>query len=193
MSDAAINSEPRPTRSTRKGIDVNTTHSTARRLAILLAALSLPAAIATTGATAASNTFQASFVDIYSQCPTSPPTLVFCGDGTIAGYGPANSTASLTGPPIPIPGSDCQQINAVRTITLTSDAGSLTLTENGTLCPPSAAAGEHTQAGPYTVAKTYTITAATGVFAGATGSGSDTNRSAGNSQVSVLSGTINLP
>lgn len=163
-----------------------------RRLAILLAALALAAAFAATGADAATQTFEATFVDIYSQCPTSPPTLVFCGDGTIAGYGAASSTASLTAPPAPIPGSDCLQVSAVRTITLADGSGSLILDETGTLCPHSAAVGG-ADGNPYTVAKTYTIAAGTGVFTGATGSGSDVNRSSGNSQVSVLSGDITLP
>jgi hypothetical protein len=38
----------------------------------------------------------------------------------------------------------------------------------------------------------FTIAGGTGIFAGATGSGTDVNRSAGNSQVSVISGTITL-
>jgi hypothetical protein len=62
--------------------------------------------------------------------------------------------------------------------------------ETGTKCGPSAEAFQNAQGVPYTVSKTYTITGGTGVFAGASGSGSDINRSAGNSQVSVISGSI---
>lgn len=162
-----------------------------RRYTALLLLVGALAALAFAGAgtAASSESLQATFVDIYSQCPTSPPTLVFCGDGTVAGYGHASSTASLTAPPAPIPSTDCLAIHAVRTITLTDGSGSLLLVENGTLCPPSLAAG-NAAGGPYTVAKTYTIASGTGVFAGASGSGSDTNRSAGNSQVSVISGTL---
>jgi hypothetical protein len=152
-------------------------------VAALLAAV--PASAATT------QNFQATFVDIYSQCPTHPPTLVFCGDGTVAGLGQASSTASLTGPLVPIPGTDCVALTAVRTITL-AGGDSLTLTESGTKCPPSESAGQNAQGDPYTVAKMFTIAGGTGIFAGATGSGTDVNRSAGNSQVSVISGTITL-
>ncbi len=43
------------------------------------------------------------------------------------------------------------------------------------------------------MAKNYVISSGSGVFAGASGSGTDINRSAGNSQVSVLSGTLTMP
>lgn len=148
-------------------------------------------AFAIAGTAATTGSFQATFVDIYSQCPIHPPTLVFCGDGTVAGLRQASSTASLTGPLIPIPGTDCVALTAARTITL-ADGDSLTLSETGTKCPPSDTAGENAQGSPYTVAKTYTISGGTGIFAGATGSGTDLNRSAGNSQVSIISGTITL-
>lgn len=144
------------------------------------------------GAAAAPSGLQATFVNIYSQCPIHPPTLVFCGDGNMAGFGSASSTAHLTGPLVSIPGTECFELSAVRTITLTDGSGSLTLAETGTKCPPSSEAGQ-ADGNPYTVAKTYTVAAGTGIFAGATGSGTDINRSAGNSQVSVLSGTLSLP
>lgn len=163
------------------------------RLAILLSALTATFVFAATSTAATTTSFRATFVNIYSQCPTSPPTVVFCGEGTVAGVGAAFSTAHLVAPPAPIPGTDCLQILAVRSITLEDGSGSLTLDETGTLCPPNDQAGQHAIGGPYTVAKTYTVAAGTGVFAGATGSGSDVNRSAGNSQVSVLSGVITLP
>lgn len=164
-----------------------------RHVSLLLLASALAAlAFAGAGTAASPERLQATFVDIYSQCPISPPTLVFCGDGTVAGFGAASSTASLTALPAPIPGTDCLSIHAVRTITLTDGSGGLVLAETGTLCPPSAAAGS-AAGGPYTVAKTYTVSSGTGVFAGATGAGSDINRSAGNSQVSVISGTLQLP
>jgi hypothetical protein len=161
-----------------------------RRFALPLAVMLL-AGLGATSVSAATPSFQASFVNIYSQCPTSPPSLVFCGGGTVAGFGRASSTAWLTAPPAPIAGSDCLQIHAVRQITLEDGAGSLTLAEIGTLCPRSGSASD--MGSPYTVAKTYTIAGATGVFAGASGAGSDVNRSAGNEQVSVLLGSINLP
>jgi hypothetical protein len=162
-----------------------------RRLATLVAALALSAASATSVA-AATPPFQATFYQIYSQCPNNPPTLVFCGEGTVVGYGPATSTAGLTGPLTPIVGTDCFTVHARRTITMDDGSGTLTLAELGTKCPPSAQANVG-GGDPYTVAKTYTVSAGTGVFAGATGAGTDVNRSGGDSQVSVLSGTLSLP
>lgn len=165
------------------------------RIASLFASVSLliaaTTALAGSASASANSRFQATFVDIYSQCPTSPP-VVFCGDGNIAGVGGATSMVTLTGI-APIPGSDCLQLSAVRTITLDSGTGSLTLDETGTRCPPSAPAGSNAVGGPFTVAKTYDIASGTGVFSGATGNGTDINRSAGNSQVSVVSGTLDEP
>lgn len=152
---------------------------------MLLGGIATAASASTT-----SRPFQATFVDIYSICPTNPPSVVFCGSGTIAGYGAAESTATLTSI-APLPGTDCRALTAVRSIRLDDGTGSLTLAESGTICPPSAAAAD-AAGGPYTVAKTYVVAGGTGVFAGARGSGSDINRSAGNSQVSVISGTITV-
>lgn len=152
----------------------------------LALSLSLPSAATSVAAT---DTFQATFVNIYSQCPTSPPTIVFCGDGNVVGYGAAHSTAALAGPLVSL-GGGCFSLTAVRTITLLDGSGSLTMHETGTKCAPSEAAFQNALGVPYTVAKTYTISGGTGVFAGASGSGGDVNRSAGNSQVSVISGTI---
>jgi hypothetical protein len=149
-------------------------------------ALSLAFAAA---AGASTTNFQAAFVQIYSTSTCHFPT-VFCGSGTIAGYGAASSTSLLTSI-APIPGTDCRSLTAVRTITMEDGSGSLTLAENGTVCPPNANADTGT-GDPFTVDKTYTITGGTGIFEGAAGSGSDVNRSAGNSQVSIISGAITL-
>jgi hypothetical protein len=159
-----------------------------RRLTLIGAMLALSLAfVATAGASTAN--FQATFVQIYSNSSCHFPT-VFCGSGTVAGFGSATSTSLLTSI-APIPGTDCRALTAIRTITLDDGDGSLTLAESGTICPPNANA--NTDAGdPFIVDKTYTVTGGTGVFTGAIGTGSDINRSAGNSQVSVISGTITL-
>jgi hypothetical protein len=156
-------------------------------LILCLAALPLGSAAAASAATA---NFEATFTQIYSASTCQFPT-VFCGSGTVAGFGPAISTVLLTSI-APIPGSDCRALTATRTITLDNGSGSLTLAENGTICPPTAAV-TGAQGSPFTVAKSYTIAGGTGVFAGAAGAGTDINRSAGNSQVSVISGTLTQP
>ncbi len=160
-----------------------------RRAALILAIAALPLGLSTAASAGTAN-FDAIFTQIYSTSTCQFPT-VFCGSGNVAGVGPATSTVLLTSI-APIPGSDCRTLTAVRTITLDNGAGSLTLAENGTLCPPNAAASG-AQGSPFTVAKSYTLAGGTGVFAGATGGGTDINRSAGNSQVSVISGTITQP
>jgi hypothetical protein len=174
--------------------------SMTRIRALILAVIGAPVmALAVTTGTASAATaqpFQATFVDIYSQCKPSFP-VVFCGDGNVAGVGKATSTVTLESIGRPNPATGCQALTAVRKITLDDVVGSLTLTESGTKCPPSLAAAANAEGpydlGPYTVSKTYTVTGASGVFAGATSSGTDINRSAGNSQVSVISGTLTTP
>lgn len=159
---------------------------------VLWAAIGVSVQVA--AADASPDQFHATFVDIYSVsvCPTSPPTFVFCGSGNVAGVGAATSTAFLTAMPTPISGTDCFLIHAIRTITMTDGSGSLTLTETGTKCPPSASSNSG-EGSPFTVDKTYTVSGGTGRLAGAIGTtGTDINRSAGNSQVSVLSGTLSL-
>jgi hypothetical protein len=160
-----------------------------RRTALILCLAALPLGLATATSAATAN-FEATFTQIYSTSTCHFPT-VFCGSGTVAGVGPATSTVLLISIG-PIPGSDCRALTAVRTITLDEGSGSLTLAETGTICPPNDAASG-AQGNPYTVHKSYTIASGTGVFAGAAGGGTDINRSAGNSQVSVISGTLTLP
>ena len=160
-----------------------------RRAALILAIAALPLGFITAASAGTAN-FEATFTQIYSTSTCQFPT-VFCGSGTVAGVGPAISTVLLTSI-APIPGSDCRALTAVRTITLDNGSGWLTLAENGTICPPNAAATS-AQGNPFTVDKSYTVAGGTGVFAGAAGGGSDINRSAGNSQVSVVSGTLTQP
>jgi hypothetical protein len=157
-----------------------------RRAVLILVIAALPLGFAT-AASAGTASFEATFTQIYSTSTCHFPT-VFCGSGTVAGFGPATSTVLLTSI-TPVPGSDCRALTALRTITLDNGSGSLTLAENGTICPPNAAASD-AQGSPFTVDKSYTVASGTGVFAGASGSGTDINRSAGNSQVSEISGTI---
>ena len=160
-----------------------------RRTALIVCLAALPLGFAT-AASAATTNLEATFTQIYSTSTCQFPVVV-CGSGTVAGFGRATSTVLNTSI-APIPGSQCFAVTAVRTITLDSGSGSLTLPENGTLCPPNPAAS-NAPGNPFTARVSYTVASGTGVFAGAAGGGTDLTRSAGNSQVSVISGTLTVP
>jgi hypothetical protein len=166
-----------------------TGRNTMRRTAVIFCLAALPLGFATAASAGTAN-FEATFAQIYSASTCRFPT-VFCGSGTVAGFGSATSTVLLTSI-APVPGSDCRALTAVRTISLDNGSGSLSLAETGTICPPNPAASG-AQGNPFTVDKNFTIAGGTGVFAGAAGSGTDINRSAGNSQVSEISGTLTQP
>jgi hypothetical protein len=80
----------------------------------------------------------------------------FCGKGLVHGFGTATTTLVFTGF-APGPG-DCATATAVRVLTLTSDGSTLVLELAGTICEQK-------------LAGTFTISGGTGVFAGASGSG----------------------
>jgi hypothetical protein len=92
--------------------------------------------------------------------------------------------------------TSCADIVFRRTITLVEDGSTLVLTETGTICFP----GQSTLApgslksfgNPFTIEATFTIDRGTGVFKGASGSGTDQVRTAGDAGSSALSGTITL-
>jgi hypothetical protein len=135
----------------------------------------------------ASNTtrFQAVFHDIEDSCT---PPVVFCGFGNVNGYGRA-TTRVIARQTAPVPGTACFCVSGVRSITLEDGSGTLVSTFTGTRCP----LGEGGHA--FRIEFSYVIDseASSGVFAGATGSGTGENTTAGNMQVVYLNGTITLP
>ena len=149
-----------------------------------LAALTLVPGLAHASSTTSFHA-QAHLVDFQNSCT---PPIVFCGGGTVAGYGRATMVVRAT-INAPIPGTDCFTVSGLRWITLDDGSGTLASSFTGTRCP----LGEGGHA--FRIEFSYTIDAAasSGVFAGATGSGTGGNTTAGHTQVVSLSGTITVP
>jgi len=103
-------------------------------------------------AAAGSSEFKA---EVHDNLPC-PPGFDLCGKGVVQGFGTATTTLVFTGFG---PGPDgCAVATADRVITLTGDGSTLLLVLVGTICQQK-------------LDGTYTITGGTGVFAGASGSG----------------------
>jgi hypothetical protein len=150
-----------------------------------------PAEAATTSA------FKASFKETFGRAHSKQPCEHFlCGTGTVAGYGAATSTFDITGFD-PIGDTNCADLSAVRTITLVSDGSTLELDEAGTVCFPgksaSAPGAQKSFGNPGDIETAFTVSGGTGVFDGATGSGTDSDMPAGDSGHASLSGTMTLP
>ena len=139
-------------------------------------------------ASAASTTSSHAHAHVVNSQNSCTPPIVFCGSGTIDGYGRATMVVRAT-INAPIPGTDCFSVSGLRWITLEDGSGTLASSFTGTRCP----LGEGGHA--FRIELNYTIdpAASTGVFAGATGSGTGVNTTAGNMQVVSLSGTMTLP
>jgi hypothetical protein len=131
----------------------------------------LPAAAQST------QTFKAELHDNLA-CPTG---FDFCGKGLVHGFGTATTTLNFTSA-VPGPG-DCLTGTANRTVTLDSDGSTLLLAITGTICDQKLDAS-------------FTIISGTGVFAGATGSGTLDGTGTGvpvPSDTIHLRGTLTLP
>jgi hypothetical protein len=156
-----------------------------RRLTILSCLLALPLVLAATAGAVTTQPFHGTFHDVAFQNSCSPP-IVFCGSGVVSGYGPATTVVRVTSI-VPIAGSDCAAVAGTREITLEDGTGTLVSSFSGIRCP----LGEGGHA--FRIRFDYTITGGYGVFAGATGSGTGINTTAGNVQVVSVTGTITLP
>jgi hypothetical protein len=156
-----------------------------RRLVILISLLALPLASSATAGASTTQAFHATFHDVAFQNSCSPP-IVFCGSGVAAGFGQATTVVRVTSI-VPIAGSTCVAVAGTREITLEDGTGALVSSFSGVRCP--LGQGGHA----FRVEFSYTITGGSGVFAGATGSGTGINTTAGNVQVVSLAGTLTLP
>ena len=164
---------------------------------VLLLAAALVALAAAPAAPAQSTSFEARFQEFFGQSiphPCSAPFLV-CGTGEVAGFGSATSTFEILTIDFD-PATACGETTFRYTITLSSGAGTVTLTGDGTVCFPGnstfAPGAMKSFGNPFQLTFTWTVTGGTGVFAGATGSGTGVTKTAGESGHTVLSGTITL-
>jgi hypothetical protein len=159
--------------------------------AALLALVAVPAAAAQTVS------LEASFKESFGRADAHPCPLAFaCGRGEVEGFGAATSTFEILSFENLDPETSCGDATIRYTITLTSGAGTLVLTETGVACfpgkSPLAPGSLKSFGNPSTLTATWTVTGGTGVFAGASGSGSSTAHFAGDAGQSTLSGTITL-
>jgi hypothetical protein len=124
--------------------------------------------------------------------PCSGPGI--CGAGTLQGLGAVQITIDdeqFT----PIPGTDCFSVQRSETIDVQDGSGTIALDSSGTVCPPGASqTGPHSNSfgNPFFFELTSTVDGAdsTGVYAGATGSGTENFQFAGATGVWRLSGTV---
>lgn len=166
-----------------------------RRVFLLTAALL--ALAAAPAVSAQSTSFEARFQEFFGRSTPHPcpaPSLV-CGIGEVAGFGSATSTFEILTFDFDLE-TLCGDTTFLYTITLASGAGTLVLTGDGTVCFPgrsTLAPGAMKSFGnPFKVTFTWTVTGGTGIFAGATGSGTGVTKAAGESGHTELSGTITL-
>ena len=161
---------------------------------LLMLLVAVPAGAATTKA------FSADFREFFGKAPAHPCANAFtCGVGSVAGYGAATSLFDIVGFGGYDPDTGCGPTTTQRTISLADGSGTLVLAGTGTVCFPGrsfetpGASSGHSYGNPALLELTWTVTGGTGVFAGATGSGTERFRNAGDSGNASLSGTLTLP
>ena len=170
-----------------------------RKFLIIISAVLCAGALAATAAPASASTtstFQATFQRHFgASVAPLPCDADICGTGTVAGYGAATESVTITSYRR-IPGTDCFEATATATITL-SDGSTLTYEASATRCPVGnsgeAPGSDVSYGNPWSAIGTFTITGGSGVFAGASGSGTVIDYFAGDVEVAELTGTITLP
>ena len=159
-----------------------------RRFSLLAALVGVSLVLIAPAAEAQTQPFEARFKQKVRHNDPFCATGIFCGTGTVEGYGEATITVNPTSIG-PGPGAPCfQSITAVATVTLSDGSGTLTIDAAGVLCqpgntafaPPLHSAGLlKTFGSPFTVSIIYEVIGGTGVLAGASGEGTATRPSAG--------------
>ena len=169
-------------------------HRISRGLGLVLA---LAALVVPTASAATTSSFSVTFKEFFGRSAPHPCAAFLCGEGVVSGYGPATSTLQITSFSNFDPATACGDTTLLRTITFAN--GTLTLSESGTVCFPGqsfftpGASSGHSYGNPARISTTWTVTGGTGAFAGASGSGTDDNRNAGDGGRSELRGTLTLP
>jgi hypothetical protein len=128
-----------------------------------------------------------------SNAPCAPET--FCGTGMLVGFGQATDTVEFTSFE-PIEGTSCFAITFIETVELANGTGTLVLPSEGTFCSPGRSADAPTAPQDYghpgTITATFTVDGAssTGIFAGASGSGTKSASIAGDVATITLAGAV---
>jgi hypothetical protein len=162
-----------------------------RKTALAAAAVMAPlAALGMTVPAYAGSSVQGSFTIHFPQghpasnAPCDPNT--FCGVGSLTHFGAATITIDEDSFG-EIPGSDCFAVTRIEHIDLQSGTGTLELDSTGTFCRPGGSGGsnasDHSYGSPgkwsFTTVVNSDPAASTGVFAGMTGSGTESMVTAG--------------
>ncbi len=138
----------------------------------------------------------AEFKETFGRAAPRPCEHFLCGTGTVQGFGGATSVFDITSFE-PIEDTNCADLEGVRIITLAGDGSTLTLDEVGVVCFPGNSfftQGSQVSFGnPARYEGTFEVSDGSGVFDGASGSGTDRFKNAGDSGHATLDGTISLP
>ena len=121
--------------------------------------------------------------------------LAFCGSGSVEGFGAADYLLVPTSLPVPQP-NGCDRLTVRATITLRDGTGTVTLDVTGQVCYPGNSGNTpgslKSFGNPFTATGTFVISGGTGVFVGASGSGTAVLKGAGAHNSAQATGTITL-
>jgi hypothetical protein len=168
-----------------------------RRALCIVGSAALAALALALPAPAQTSTFEAKVQGLFGirNSIICPPNLD-CGRARIDGYGAATRTLAITGftPGVP---AGCDSVTALEHMVLDSDGSTLDLALDAAICHPGssrdASSSPRAQGDPFRATGTFAIVGGTGVFAGATGSGTLTSVGAGDAIVIHYSGTLAIP
>lgn len=128
------------------------------------------------------STFTANFSDVQQRnAPVTCPAL-FCGQGTVNGYGQATYEATVLSAPVPAT-NNCFTVDVGVHIVLTNGSGTLDLLFSALACTPgksgTAPGALHSFGNPLRATGPFTTASATGVFAGVNATGTGSFKTAG--------------
>ena len=167
-----------------------------RKAGWVIGVVAVSLVVASAASALAVESLHAGFKETFGRAASKPCEHFLCGTGTVQGFGAATSEYDITGFE-PIEGTSCADLTAVRVITLVGDGSTLTLDDTGVVCFPGASnttPGSLVSFGnPGRFDGTFEVSGGTGVFEGASGSGTSLFRAAGDSGHASIDGTISLP